>query len=293
MVIVIYTFFTWFVFLIINFVSGIPEFLLHPDLFFLNNEEQEFPFSTFLTILPVIVYSNAETDRPQILSDNKNKAGVYKWIHKESGKIYIGSAVDLSKRLSNYYKVSTLKTWDNYISRPRQRAVPEGRALILHGYSSFSLTILEFVDISNLSLKESKNLILSREQFHLDLIFSTDEPNTYNILKVAGSSLGFKHTFESLTKISKALSGRNNPSYGRSGEKHPMFGKYKNIFVYTLDSETGLILNKSFENSLEAAKYFNCTIRTIYYYLDKNKLYKKQWILSTSLISSSSSEGYE
>jgi hypothetical protein len=285
MVIVIYTFFAWFVFLIINFVSGIPEFLLHPDLFFLNNEE--FPFSTFLTILPVIVYSNAETDRPQIRplwgSDNKNKAGVYKWIHKESGKIYIGSAVDLSKRLSNYYKVSTLKTWDNYISR----------ALILHGYSSFSLTILEFVDISNLSLKESKNLILSREQFHLDLIFSTDEPNTYNILKVAGSSLGFKHTFESLTKISKALSGRNNPSYGRSGEKHPMFGKYKNIFVYTLDSETGLILYKSFENSLEAAKYFNCTIRTIYYYLDKNKLYKKQWILSTSLISSSSSEGYE
>jgi len=50
-----------------------------------------------------------------------------------------------------------------------------------------------------------------------------------------------------------------------------MFGKYKKVFVYTLDSDSlNLILYKSFNNSLEAAKFFNCTIRTISNYLDKN-----------------------
>ena len=55
---------------------------------------------------PVAIYSNAELDRSKILSDNKRKAGIYQWKHNESGKIYIGSAADLAKRLSNYFNKS-------------------------------------------------------------------------------------------------------------------------------------------------------------------------------------------
>ena len=40
------------------------------------------------------VYKNAETEKLQILSDNKGKAGIYLRKHKESGKIYVGSAED-------------------------------------------------------------------------------------------------------------------------------------------------------------------------------------------------------
>jgi len=59
----------------------------------------------------------------------------------------------------------------------------------------------------------------------------------------------------------------------------------KKVFVYSFDflsKETTLY--KSFENYTEASKYFYCNKRTLFNYVDKNKLYKKQWILSTSLI---------
>ena len=66
------------------------------------------------------------------------------------------------------------------------------KALYNYGYSAFNLTIIEHIDVSNLSKNETKVLILEREQHYLDTL----EPE-YNILKVAGSSLGFKHSEES------------------------------------------------------------------------------------------------
>lgn len=43
-------------------------------------------------------------------------------------------------------------------------------------------------------------------------------------------------------------------------------------------------LHKSFDSRKEAAKYLDCCVRTLSNYLDKNKLYKNQWILSASEI---------
>lgn len=59
-------------------------------------------------------------------------------------------------------------------------------ALLLYGHNAFSLSILEYIDITNLSVEEKRKLILIREQFFLDSL----KPG-YNLLKVAGSSLGF------------------------------------------------------------------------------------------------------
>jgi hypothetical protein len=47
---------------------------------------------------------------------------------------------------------------NNYISK----------ALIFHSYSEFFLTILEYIDISNLSKEEARKLILLREQHYID-----------------------------------------------------------------------------------------------------------------------------
>jgi hypothetical protein len=52
---------------------------------------------------PIIIYSNSDIDKLRIFTDNKGKAGIYQWKHLESGKIYIGSAIDLTKRLKDYY----------------------------------------------------------------------------------------------------------------------------------------------------------------------------------------------
>jgi group I intron endonuclease len=83
-------------------------------------------------------------------------------------------------------------------------------------------------------------LIIEREQFYLDSIFfAKDRPNTYNIFKVAGSSLGFNHSDETKALISEAMSGKNHPMSGKthsaetkakiskalSGENHYNFGK--------------------------------------------------------------------
>jgi len=79
------------------------------------------------------------------------------------------------------------------------------RSLVKHGYSSFSLEILEYC--------EPKNCI-EREQYYLDLL----KPE-YNILKNAGSSLGFKHSEES--KIFEHLKHLNaDPEYKAKQQEH-------------------------------------------------------------------------
>jgi hypothetical protein len=105
-------------------------------------------------IVPVIVYNNADTNKLQILTDNKEKEGVYLWTHLESGKKYVNSAVNLSTRFKNYYSIYHLelnKTMQIY------------NALRIHGYSVFNLTILEFIDFIDLSKEESRLLIFSWE----------------------------------------------------------------------------------------------------------------------------------
>lgn len=126
------------------------------------------------------------------------------------------------------------------------------RALLHHGHNAFSLSILEYIDITNLSVEEKRKLILLREQFFLDSL----KP-VYNILKVADSSLGFiqseetktkisqpltgdnhprsmlgkTHSAETIAKISEALikaniKGENHPMFVITGENHPLFGKH-------------------------------------------------------------------
>lgn len=273
-------------------VFGLLEFLL-------SSQES-------LLTTAIIVYNNADTEKSKIISDNKGKAGIYLWTHKESGKNYVGSSSNLKTRLSQYFNI-------NYLERNKTMYICN--ALKEHGYSAFSFSILEYINITDLSKDKAKILILEREQFYFDSM----KPE-YNLLPTAGSRLGSLHLAETLAKMSEINSGENNPMYGKrhtfetlaflrkansgihnpmfgknhsektkalmslakSGENHPKFGKYKKVFVYTLDSDSkGLILHKSFDNSLEAIKYFNCSRSTLTLYLDKNKLYKKQWFFFT------------
>jgi len=109
--------------------------------------------------VPLITYHNADTDKIQILSDLKDKAGIYMWTHIETGKFYIGSSFNISERMYNYFSIKHLE---------RRKTVYICNAIRLYGYSAFSFSILEFIDITGLSKKESRILILEREQFYLD-----------------------------------------------------------------------------------------------------------------------------
>jgi group I intron endonuclease len=152
-------------------------------------------------------------------------------------------------------------------------------ALVCHKHSAFSLSILEYIDISGLSKEEARELILAREQCYLDFMFEADEPKTYNILKVAGSSLGFKHSEETITKMSEAqksversdennpmfgkshsaeiiakMSGEFNPMFGKTGESHPMFGKSHNTETKSKISEAHIGVPKTEEHKAKISK---------------------------------------
>jgi len=144
-----------------------------------------------------------------------------------------------------------------------------------------------------LSKEDSRKLILEREQFYLGLIFSIDEPNTYNVLKVAGSLLGFNHSDETIAKIREAKIGENNHMFGQTGDNHPRFGKIHSaeaqvkmsiakgggtIYVY---ASLGTLVN-SYSSARKAADYFNTNHHTIIKYTRNNTLFQGKWYLSFS-----------
>ena len=142
-------------------------------------------------------YEDAYSMRKLIIKDNQNKSGIYKWTNKLTNDIYVGQSKDLAKRFIKYFNLSYLKNRETLVI---------SRALIKYGYSNFSLEILEYCDIANLT---------EREQYYFDKL----NPE-YNTLKIAGSSLGRKLTEETKTKISKSLKGiyekEKSALYGRT-----------------------------------------------------------------------------
>lgn len=128
-------------------------------------------------VKPQIKYYNADVDKINIFADNRKKIGVYRWINNLNGNTYIGSSINLSVRFYTYYSL-------RYLSKSNR---PMERALLKYGFSNFSLEILEYCNSENL---------LKREQYYLDTL----KPE-YNIVEIAGSTLGYKHSEESLKKM--------------------------------------------------------------------------------------------
>ena len=119
--------------------------------------------------------------RSQLLEDNRGKAGVYMWTNLKNDNTYIGSSVNLSPRLLKYLNVNTL----------RKNKMLINLAILKHNLENFSLDILEYC---------SPKDVIKREQYYID----TYKP-VYNILKIAGSSLGYIHNETSLAKMSSRI----------------------------------------------------------------------------------------
>ena len=124
-------------------------------------------------------YLNADTQKESIMKDNRRKSGIYKWTNKLNGKVYIGSSVNLSKRLSNYYNYNNLIKF--------QQNMLIHKALLKNGYSNFSLDILEYCEPSD---------VIEREQYYIYKL----NPE-YNLHRTAGSPFGYKHTEDTLAKF--------------------------------------------------------------------------------------------
>jgi group I intron endonuclease len=134
-----------------------------------------------VNIIPVVSYSNADKDKSIIYEENRNKSGIYRWNNLVTGDSYVGSAQNLTKRLSLYFSPIFLKR-----TILKSRSIINN-SLLKYGYNNFSLDILEYCELS---------VLIKREQYYLDTL----KPK-YNILKKAGSSLGYKHSLETLLKF--------------------------------------------------------------------------------------------
>lgn len=117
------------------------------------------------------------------------EAGVYLISNNVNGKCYVGSTIHLDRRRLEHF--SSLAN-NKHPNRHLQNAYNK------YGVNAFEFEILETILIDD----NIKKTLLSREQFWIDNL----KPE-YNILPVAGSSLGYRHTEETKKKISQSTTG--------------------------------------------------------------------------------------
>ncbi len=126
----------------------------------------------FYNLNPVATYDNAKVSKKQIMQENKGLSGVYCWTNKINGKTYIGSSVKLNRRLACYFSKKHMET----ILKTGKSAIYS--AILKHGLAKFKLEILEYC---------SPAKCIKIEQQFINFI----KP-AYNIIKIAGSPLGFR-----------------------------------------------------------------------------------------------------
>jgi group I intron endonuclease len=235
---------------------------------FVNNNTTRF-FSSKLE--PFIIYNNSLLNKYNILKDNIDKSGIYRWVNRINNKCYIGSSVNLHSRLLNYYN-------KNYLNKKLLiRNSHIYRALLLYDYDNFNLEILEYCD---------RNSVIEREQYYIDLL----KPE-YNILTKAGSSLGFKHSTETLLKfkdrklspealinLKKAKKGLVPRSPLRKINHLLATGHITNIINIKDNSK------KTYNSIRAAARDIGVNHATLINYINTNKLLKGIYLVTDSSI---------
>jgi group I intron endonuclease len=138
------------------------------------------------------------------------------------------------------------------------------------------------------------NTLILREQYYIDIL----KPE-YNILKVAGSRLGAKHSESTKQLLSNAFKGHVFSEYSldkmrlaaksRVGNKTSFYGKTHIIetiakiplkkfsLIKVIDTNTNTI--KVFRGNLEAANYLDMGESTLRRYKRSGKLFKSRYYI--------------
>lgn len=217
-------------------------------------------------IVPGAVYLNPDLDKERIINENKGKSGTYCWTNLISGKTYVGSSVNLGRRIRYYYNYSSL-------TNPKNKMVIN-KALLSYGYSNFKLEVLEYCEPEK---------VISREQYYIDLL----KPE-YNLLKTAGSTWGYKHTEETLAKFRartyspeqlvklKENLSKTNSEGQRAAARERMLkiNEKKGIRVEVLDQDTNI--TRIYGSIREAAVALNSDKKALLY---NEKVQKEKGII--------------
>jgi group I intron endonuclease len=182
-----------------------------------------------------------------------------------NGKSYIGSSINLTFRLSNYFSLNYL------IKRTSLYNSKIYNALLFHGQANFSLEILEYCD---------KSSIIKLEQFYIDYF----KPE-YNILSKAGSSLEFKHSQQTLSKFKlrkltdEALFNLKKAKVGATfsplAKTNQLLATSHVITIKIVETNS----TKEYSSIRAAARELQVSHATLLNYTDKNKLFKGKYII--------------
>ena len=133
------------------------------------------------------------------------RSGIYR-IELGNGYFYIGSTVNLDRREKRH--LDDLKC-SVHINKKMQNC--------WNKYGMFEFTVLEECEMQQLLLQE---------QLLIDKHF--DNPKNVNINKIAGSSLGYKHSVEARAKMSAIKIGRVHSSERRAKNSAAQIGSDAN-----------------------------------------------------------------
>ena len=83
-------------------------------------------------ILALMEYNDLLNNKTTIINSNKNKMGIYLWFNNLTKDFYVGSSVNLSRRLLTYFT-------ESYLIHPKNKNMIICKSLIKYSYDNFSL----------------------------------------------------------------------------------------------------------------------------------------------------------
>lgn len=123
--------------------------------------------------------------------------GIYCLYNLFNNKFYIGSSVNLSKRVWEHFYA--LKKGNHY------------NAHLQRSYNKYSNYFIAFV----LEDVQEVDELLTREQYWIDSLKACNSDVGYNILPKTNSFIGYQPTEEQRRKQSDAKKGQNHPNFGK------------------------------------------------------------------------------
>ena len=140
----------------------------------------------------VLYYVNVKQDKKKIYNELRGKSGVYLFINNITKDLYVGSSLTLSKRMTSHFY---------YANSDKLTKIIITKAMRKYKLENFSLGILEFCP---------SDIIICTD---LEQKWIDHYKPKYNVLKIAGSTSGFRHTIDTIKNLKELFKKENHPKF--------------------------------------------------------------------------------
>ena len=133
------------------------------------------------------------------------KSGIYKLEHIPTGRVYVGSAVNLVRRRREHF---------NRLARGTHVNPKLQNAWRKYGAEQFAFTVVERCPAS---------VLIEREQWHIEQLNAATQG--FNVMSKAGTTAGYRHTQQTIDKIAKANTGKVHDDASRAKMRGRVVGE--------------------------------------------------------------------